>query len=282
MIRETPVLFGAEENLFGILTRASQKAARGPAVVMLSAGVVHRVGPHRTHVTLARALATHDFVSFRLDLSGIGDSRSLEAAENFQERAVADTRQAMDALSAEIGVKEFVLFGICAGADNGMATALVDDRVVGLVLVDSFSYASRRSRRRDAVARLAEIARSERPVQRVTSLVMRRARAKLRRRDEVEADDGTQNGRVVPPLEIHCARLAELSSRGVAVLAAYSGALGARYNAPGQLFEVCPSLRGAIDERFYPDANHTFTEQRMRDELLADVMSWLRRRYGAT
>ena len=42
--------------------------------VFLSAGLLHRVGPHGLHVRLARELAQMGFSSLRVDLAGTGDS----------------------------------------------------------------------------------------------------------------------------------------------------------------------------------------------------------------
>ena len=76
--RELTVLMGRHKSLVGIFTESSQSPAvtAPPTVVLLNAGIVHRVGPNRMHVLLARALAAAGISSLRFDMSGIGDSPS--------------------------------------------------------------------------------------------------------------------------------------------------------------------------------------------------------------
>ena len=73
---EEPVLLGKSGSLAGIITDppAHAREASRPAVILLNAGLVHRVGPGRLYVRLSRRLAAHGFVVVRFDLSGIGDS----------------------------------------------------------------------------------------------------------------------------------------------------------------------------------------------------------------
>ena len=103
---------------------------------MLNAGVIHRIGPHRFNVKLARALASQGAAVLRMDLSGQGDSGVHPQALPFQEQAIADLRAAMDHLQRICSVDRFVIAGICSGAFNGLATALVDERVAGLWMLE--------------------------------------------------------------------------------------------------------------------------------------------------
>ena len=47
---------------------------RAARIVIFNAGAVHRVGPNRMTVTLARRLAAMGLPSLRFDLEGLGDS----------------------------------------------------------------------------------------------------------------------------------------------------------------------------------------------------------------
>lgn len=139
MIEEVPHRFGDDGRLVGLVTRP-QLGAGPVGVVLVNAGVIHRVGPHRSAVKLARALAPDGFTVLRFDLSGVGDSRPATAARSFHTQAVEDIRDAMDLLHRQYQVREIVLFGICSGAVHALATALADDRVSGLVMVDGHAY----------------------------------------------------------------------------------------------------------------------------------------------
>ncbi|MEO7730648.1 MAG: hypothetical protein ABIY55_06715, partial [Kofleriaceae bacterium] len=158
IVRDEVLQLGSEGQLVGIVShppdgaRAAQGGPAAPAVIILNAGVLHRVGPHRLHVALARQIAARGNPSLRLDLGGIGDSIASSDAVTFRASAVADTRTAMTGLG---GPGRFILFGVCAGADNSIATALVDDRVAGIVLVDPHTYPTWRSQLRDLRDRAA-------------------------------------------------------------------------------------------------------------------------------
>src|SRR5689334_7177370 len=92
VVIEEPLHFGEDGRLFGILTMPTAQAhSMGdvPVFVFLSAGLLHRVGPARLHVRLARELARMGFSSFRVDLAGIGDSRKRSGLTN-QESVKAD------------------------------------------------------------------------------------------------------------------------------------------------------------------------------------------------
>lgn len=141
---ERVLRFGSDNGLVGILTEARGKAAAAdtdrPAVIFLNSGILHRVGACRWHVQLARALSAAGFHCLRFDYSGIGDSEQRRDALPFEESAVLETQEAMNRLERLTGTKRFVLTGLCSGADMAHATALRDERVVGLHLLDAWSY----------------------------------------------------------------------------------------------------------------------------------------------
>jgi alpha-beta hydrolase superfamily lysophospholipase len=275
-VNEEPVLLGPGADVVGILTRAAAGAVQQerPAVIFLSAGVIHRVGPHRLHVTMARHLARRGFTALRLDVSGVGDS-PLHGGLSFRQQAVADARAAMDRLTALAGARRFVLFGLCSGADNGLATALEDDRVVGLVLVDPYTYPTLRSRLRKAVARARQLGTARRVVAWAARLAARRIGERVRRTLGQAEDPRESSGREPPPAETLGRLLESLVARRVRVLACYSGALEENYNHEDQIFEIWPGLRDRVDRAFFPRANHVFTELAARRALVTAVSDWL-------
>jgi dienelactone hydrolase len=271
---EEPVLFGAEGDVVGILTRPAAAQPDHPTIVLLNAGVIHRVGPHRLHVTLARRLAANGFAAFRIDLSGIGDS-PLRAALPFREQAVVDTRAAMDKVGELTGCRRFILFGLCSGADNAIAAALADERVAAVVLLDGFTYVTRRAQLRKLVGRVRELGTTRRVVSWGLRLALQRVRARIApARTDVEGAP-EQSGREPPPVEVFGGQLETLLARGVRILACYSGSLEERYNHEDQLFELLPALRGRVDRRYFPAANHQFTEIAARERLMVTVADWV-------
>jgi pimeloyl-ACP methyl ester carboxylesterase len=225
-------------------------------------------------VILARHLAARGWTSLRLDLSGIGDSRPVPGSLSFRQSAVADVRSVMDRLQADTGARRFVLFGLCSGADNALATASADERVAGLVLVDPPAYVTTRAKAR----KLAERVRNLGSAGAVATWGANKLVQKVRRLRETPGAAEVTGGREMPPLEEYRAQLAALTGRGVAILAIFTGALGERYNGPDQLFELFPELRGRVDRAYFPDANHTFTELAAQAALVSAVTDWIARR----
>jgi hypothetical protein len=265
-VRDEVRRFGPVEQLVGILSQPVDAAAT--SVVILNAGVLHRVGPHRLHVVLARRLAALGFPTLRLDLGGIGDSVASSDAPTFRESAVADTRLAMSGLATP----QHVIVGICAGADNALATALVDDRVAGIVLVDPYVYASRQAKWRHVRVKLSTMTAGERLRWAVGAVALRLGLVAAPARVQ-------SGGREYPPIADYRRQLGALVDKGVRILAVHSGTHGVRYNHAEQLFELFPELRGRLDCVYCPDANHTFTELGAQAELIAIVADWISARF---
>lgn len=72
-MREETCVFGSANPLVGIITHPEIDVGL-PTVILLNAGLIHRIGPNRVYVRLARHLAGLGFQVLRFDLSGIGDS----------------------------------------------------------------------------------------------------------------------------------------------------------------------------------------------------------------
>jgi pimeloyl-ACP methyl ester carboxylesterase len=139
---EQAVCFGTASALVGVITEASggDGECRPEGVILLNAGLVHRVGPHRLYVELARRLAAVGFTTLRFDFSGIGDSEARQDSVPFNESSLSETREAMDALDRGRGVDRYVLMGLCGGALSAFNGARIDGRVVGAVLINPQDY----------------------------------------------------------------------------------------------------------------------------------------------
>mgnify|MGYP000732908401 CR=1 FL=1 len=280
IVRDEVLTLGPDGQLVGIVSRPLTPVPAGApapahAFLVLNAGVLHRVGPHRLHVALARRLAAAGMPGMRLDLGGIGDSVMSGEAATFRDSAVADTRAAMTGLTQALGARRFVVFGVCAGADNAQAAALVDDRVAGVVLVDPHVYATQPSKLRHLRTRLGELGGPREVARWAVGVIERRVRltlARRRARGEPPPDSG---GREPPPIETMRRELTALVDRGVRVLAVYTGIHEARYNHADQVFEMFPALRGRIDRVYFPNANHTFTELSEQAALVDAVVAWM-------
>jgi dienelactone hydrolase len=141
-VREKVVQFGRASALVGIVTDppADANDPSRPGVILLNAGLLHRIGPNRLYVELARRLATTGLVVLRFDFSGIGDSEARGDDLPFEQSAIRETQEAMTFLSETRGVQQFVLAGLCTGAVNAFHTAREDSRAVGAVLLNPLGF----------------------------------------------------------------------------------------------------------------------------------------------
>jgi pimeloyl-ACP methyl ester carboxylesterase len=140
---EEAVFFAQDGLRFGILHRANEARADLPAIILLNAGTVHRMGPHRLYVRMAREWARLGFHVFRVDISGIGDSPAeTGTTENvcYPPRHLVDVASAMDFLRTRLPIERFILAGLCSGADNAFQVALRDERVVGAVMMNPRTF----------------------------------------------------------------------------------------------------------------------------------------------
>jgi len=138
-VEENIVTFGSNRSLVGVITDPAETPADAnrPTFVFSNSGVIHRVGPNRIYVKLARDLASLGFRVLRFDLSGIGDSKTRQDNTPYPQSAVEETRQAMDYLATTFGAERFIVSGICSGAGIALQTARCDDRVCGVVAINN-------------------------------------------------------------------------------------------------------------------------------------------------
>jgi pimeloyl-ACP methyl ester carboxylesterase len=142
---EKALRLGEESGLFTIVSEPEPAAPRAvtSGVVLLNAGAVHRVGPNRMWVTLARQWAARGLPCARLDLDGLGDSvlgPSEPATKLYARGVVAGMQKALDELGPRLGVQRFMLLGLCSGAYAAFHASLVDERVSGIVLINPQTF----------------------------------------------------------------------------------------------------------------------------------------------
>jgi len=130
----------------GMITTPAGREPAPIACLLLNMGANHRVGPHRINVKLAHVLAAQGISNIRFDLGGLGDSAPPVGADNYLTQVVRDVQAAMDLIEQKLGIRQFLIAGLCSGAVNALATAVADTRVVGISMFDSYAFPNRRSR----------------------------------------------------------------------------------------------------------------------------------------
>jgi pimeloyl-ACP methyl ester carboxylesterase len=137
-MREQAVLFGEKKSLVGILTDPPDAHMDdwNVGAILLNSGIVHRVGPGRVYVKIARQLAALGLTTFRFDFSGIGDSKPRPDNLPFDKSSVDETQRAMAVLEKERGIRRFILIGVCSGARVSLATACLAPGILGSILIN--------------------------------------------------------------------------------------------------------------------------------------------------
>jgi hypothetical protein len=269
---ERIVRLGPDERLLGIVTLPAQPRPGAPALLLMNAGVVHRIGPHRLNVKLARALAQDGITSIRIDLSGLGDSPAATGATHFGQQAIRDLQAAMAHLEQSDGIRRFVVFGLCSGAVNGYRLALADERIAGLLMFDGYVFPTWKTHVLRRVTRLRTLPWSALALKAVQWLTGRRPRR------EPEPGDDTDDTHLGIPSRPEFARAMEtLVTRGTSVYIVYSGSFLEGHNYAGQLRDAFrrAMFLDRIRYDFLPDVDHTVTPLAAQRKVLAAVRDWV-------
>jgi alpha-beta hydrolase superfamily lysophospholipase len=142
-LTERPLLFGANEALFGIVTEPVVGELRRRAVILLNAGADYHIGVNRMHVTLARDWASRGYVALRMDLAGLGDSGTrLGQPDNevFPVAVLDDIRAAVELLRDRYAALDITLFGLCSGAYHALRAAAAGIPVNRILMVNPQNY----------------------------------------------------------------------------------------------------------------------------------------------
>ncbi len=254
------------QGRFGVLHRAERP---GPWVfVLLNAGAVHRQGPFRLYVNLARQLSAAGISCFRFDQAGIGDS--VLAAERPQLESLAEV---LDTLQQRTGCEGFVVGGICSAADAAWQLARRDARVRGLLLLDPVAYGG-------MWFQVARLLRPRAPRQWLRAF-QRGLRARAARADAAPAAVESDYRDWPSPAEAP-AQLAQFCARGVDVLALYTGGI-AHYFLHRRQFGATFGA-AARDPRvrfdYWPEVDHLFYRPTDRDRLIQHVGAWAQARFA--
>jgi len=268
-MNEQVLCLGSQANLLAIWT-PPEREPRPVAMVLLNAGVIHRIGAHRINVKLARRLAADGYGCLRFDLGGVGDSPTERGAADFRVQAVRDIIAVLDAVQARFGVAAFALVGICSGAAHAQAAALVDRRIRGVFLIDGYMHPTWRGRAHFA-SRMVQAYGWRATAARVVRHLAGRAR-RAATGDPAHAADGLQRSRAE-----FAADMQQLVGDGVQVVLMFTGSVLELYAYPAQLrhgFAGQPWV-DRVRCLFEPGVDHTLTLRESQRLLVEHVRAWL-------
>ncbi len=277
-LEEQAALLGARRSLVGIVTgpRTSDRI-EDPAIVILNTGIVHRVGHHRMYVTLSRTLASAGRLVVRFDLSGVGDSPPRSDTPTLLLGALADIKEVLDSLERTRHASQFILVGLCSGADHAVLYANGDPRVVGLVLMDPILPPTLRYYFHYVRQRLGK-PRNWMSVMRGQSGLFRLAAAQLARRlrPQRSLQELTLQNLQFSPYLAQCYRTA--ARRRVRILSVFTS-VSARHTYGKQCLDAFPELStsGATRVEFFAESDHLFSADKDRERLFRAISDWLER-----
>jgi pimeloyl-ACP methyl ester carboxylesterase len=301
--------FGPKNTLVGVVTlptsdKKDDSEAR-PFIILLNAGLMHRAGPFRLSVHLARQIAERGFRVLRFDQTGLGDSAPNPERVPLSEQIVDDAREAMKFLSENYAAKNFVFGGLCSGAVNAHRIALADDRVVGMWMLDGYAYPTRTYykhtairwiRKRQEAAQGKPLALIRRIAKDLTAQARTRIKAKLGKTpDHTASPDSVSSAQANgnfsgegdperdlvfflddwPDIRTVRGELEKILDRGVSILFVYTGGWS-NFVDERQFDEMFPKLRngnhrGSVVVKYYPEADHTYVALSDRHRMVRDV-----------
>jgi hypothetical protein len=260
------------------LTEPAGGATGRPAALLLNAGLLHRVGPNRLYVALARRLAAAGLPVLRFDYSGLGESEARRDELTIEQSSLAEGVEAMEFLETSGVADRFVPMGICAGAENAHRLAREDARVVGAVLIDGYAYRTPGYYLRECARHLlsrrswARLAASPLELRRLLG-VGRVASAAAPERNP----GGLDFERQFPPRDTYREELTRILARNVELFMIFTGGgMAEFYNHPRQFAEAFPSLarHPRLRLEYMKSADHTFTLRGHQDAVMASIDTW--------
>jgi pimeloyl-ACP methyl ester carboxylesterase len=269
--KETPVQFGPDGSLIGIVTTPAESPMEPVACLLINMGATHRVGPHRINVKLARRLATLGISTIRMDLAGLGDSRAA-SSEYFRTQAVMDMQDAMNLMDTMFGVRRFIVIGLCSGAANGLALATADRRVVGVLMFDGYSFPGRRALWERTFHRALATAINPAMIKKTGRWIQRRLSAKAAA--ALKADIFESDPPEVTAANFHRA-MTQTVEGNAAILLLYSGTLQVKDRSRDQLgpFAREPFAKH-VEYIFDPKIDHTLTSLASQETFMAIASDW--------
>jgi len=268
-VNERAISFGESGALFGILGSPDVPDPQRPAVLIPNTGVMHRVGPSRMHVELARALASAGLVSLRFDSGGLGDSELVPGRDDGD--AAPELCAAMDALDARGISSGYIIIGSHSGAHDAHVAARLDPRLVGAVFLDGYIHSTPRAWLNRTLARFTERSQTL-PVAPLGVSLTPRSGSALH-----DVLPGEIHYFDSPPHARMQADLVEFMRRELALMFIYTGDVEQQYSYTAQLIDAFPLLRGyrRLTVRHIPEADHSFLRRATREALVDVLVDWV-------
>jgi dienelactone hydrolase len=273
---EKALLFGDEMNLVGILSIPEETKKEPPiGIIIFNAGLIHHIGPYRMSVDIARGLENVGFPVLRFDFSGIGDSRKTMEPMEYHQMVQKDYHAAVDVLARYCGSEQFILIGLCSGADNAHVLMEGDTRIKGIVPIDGYAYPTLKFYLKDYGPGLIN---PRKWVKHGPRLFKKYILQKFNKKSDGQqnADEPEIYERTFPPKSSVMATLDNRLSDGMKAFYIYTGGVPIYYNYKNQFWDMYKRVKNRknLTMKYYRDADHTFTSITIRRQMIADICTW--------
>jgi pimeloyl-ACP methyl ester carboxylesterase len=278
VFRELSCQFGELERLNGIVTFPSSGTQPVTALILVTAGFTSKSGPFRLYTFIARQAAENGLVALRFDLGGIGNSEQIDPGSPLHIRTESDIQQAVNYLTQQFGIENFVLGGLCSGAEDAFRFAKNHENVRGVILLDGYAYRTFWYRVRHLISR------------RFLNRLIRWTLSKIGLLKLVhqprEADvDGDRSGLVdykQMPMEESVAILEILISRQTKLLYIYTGGMIEKYNHKKQFYQMFPDIdfQDLVTLSYLPEMGHVQVFEEDRTKLCGVISEWLQQDFS--
>lgn len=278
-MKERAIRIGKPTPLIGIASEPEHFNPDLPAVLILNSGVMHHVGTCRISVKIARAVADKGLLAVRFDFSGIGDSEPRRGALSFEESSLAETREVMDYLQKTRGISQFILYGLCSGADAAYLTGLADTRVIGMLKIDPFCYRTWQYPLRYYAPLLLDGRRWKsfltKKFARLIGRKVERSPSEVAGVEEQYFEVPTYTRRF-PPRDQVAAGLRQLCDRGVRICVVFTGG-DPEYLYLEQYRESFRDVdfRDLLRVEYFREVNHIITQLDSQARIVAAIADWM-------
>ncbi len=262
---EQAIIFGKYDHLVGVENIIASDQGKNIAMILITAGMLNNVGPFRMYVDIAQELSEKGISSLRFDLSGIGESLGVGSTGKSIDRAADEVTEAMDYLSEKHGIEEFILYGLCSGADDSVQTALKDDRVKGVIALDGVGYKTLRFKLNCIPLFVKRMLKWEKWLNKIRNIMSSQiAPASLASGGDVREFPDTP--------EQACHDFQQLVDRGTQLHFIYTGGTD-YYNYAQQFYDMLPGVNWKNTESttFFPHMDHVVLLCEDRQELVDHI-----------
>ena len=280
-MKEKVIIAGDKKNLIGILCEAKKEGfgTQKPSVLLLNAGLVHRIGPFRMNVDLSRELSELGYDVLRVDISGIGDSDKIaNDSRSYEQRNLDDIGEFVKYLSSN-NPQGVVVIGLCTGADHSHKAAVAYKEVVGTILFDGYGYPTFKFYLKRYGPILLSFNRTINAIKKVFKALFR-----IGGKSSGDASGADAYFWKLPPKSNYINDLELLRERGVKQFYVYTSGVDGYYNYKEQFADGFGSKDYSRDitVEYYDRSDHTYSLHNDRMRMFKDVTNWLLTNFGGS